>query len=83
MGLDPETILTRRETAEALSAAGFPISKATLDTYATRGGGPLYRKFGKKPLYRWADALDWAMSRMSAPVSSTSEFREVTSRPAA
>jgi hypothetical protein len=54
---DPETLLTRNDTAAALTAAGFPISPATLATKASRGGGPAFRKFGPKPLYRWADAL--------------------------
>ena len=32
----------------------------TLATKASRGGGPPYRLFGRKPLYRWGDGLDWA-----------------------
>jgi hypothetical protein len=57
----------------ALTAVGFPVRPATLATKATRGGGPAFRLFGKKPLYRWGDALDWARSRLSAPRRSTSE----------
>ena len=45
-------LLTRRQTAEALTEAGFPVSDKTLATLATRGGGPLYRKFGPRVLYR-------------------------------
>jgi hypothetical protein len=41
---------------------------------ATRGGGPPYRLFGRKPLYRWADALERAKSRLSRPVRTTSEL---------
>lgn len=70
---DPETRLTRSETAEALSAIGFKTTKATLATKATRGGGPVYQLFGKKPVYRWADALDWAHSKLSAPKRNTSD----------
>ncbi len=69
-----DALLTRRAVAEALSEAGFPISAATLATKASRGGGPQYRLFGRKPLYRWGDALDWAKARMSKPMSSTSEL---------
>jgi hypothetical protein len=66
--------LTRKATAHALTAAGYPISESTLATRATRGGGPPYQKFGRKPLYRWADALDWAENRLSKPVHSSSEL---------
>lgn len=69
-----DAVLTRKATADALTAAGYPITKKTLDTMATRGGGPLYRLFGRKPLYRWGDALDWARGRMSKPIRSTSEL---------
>jgi hypothetical protein len=70
---DPEIMLRRRDTAAALNEAGFPITEATLATKATRGGGPPYRLFGRVPLYRWGDALQWAESRLSPPMRSTSE----------
>jgi hypothetical protein len=70
---DPEALLTRAMAAEALSAAGYPVRQATLATKASRGGGPRFRRFGKKPLYRWGDALEWAQSLLSPPMSNTSE----------
>jgi hypothetical protein len=73
---NPEARLTRNATAAALTAAGFPIKPATLATKATRGGGPPFQRFGLRPLYRWADALTWAQSRLSKPISSTSELHE-------
>jgi hypothetical protein len=73
MPLNPDALLRRRQTADALTATGFPITEATLATKATRGGGPPYRSFGRTPLYRWTDALAWAQSRLSAPRGSTSE----------
>lgn len=69
----PEALLTRRQTAKSLTAAGFPVAEATLATKAVRGGGPLYRLFSGRALYRWGDALAWAESRMSLPRRSTSE----------
>ena len=71
---DPDAMMTRDALAVALSAAGYPISAATLATKATRGGGPEYRLFGRRPLYRWTDALDWAQGRLSKPVTSSSEL---------
>jgi hypothetical protein len=70
---DQNTLLRRSDTAEALTAFGFPIKAATLATMATRGGGPPYRLFGRVPLYRWSDSLAWAESKLSAPRRSTSE----------
>ena len=69
----PDALLTRHWTASALTAAGYPVKAATLATKATRGGGPPYRLFGTKPLYRWGDALAWAQSRLSQPRWSTAE----------
>jgi hypothetical protein len=62
---DREDLLTRDETAVALTAAGCPIRSATLGTMATRGGGPPFRRFGTRSLYRWGDVIDWAESRMA------------------
>ena len=70
---NPDTLLRRDAVADALTEAGYPVAKTTLATRATRGGGPPYRSFGRTPLYRWADALVWAQSRLSAPRGSTSE----------
>jgi hypothetical protein len=46
----------------------------TLATLATRGGGPRFRKLGRFPVYTEADLDSWAESRLSVPVSSTSEL---------
>src|SRR2546421_152320 len=70
---DHDALLTRTAAAAALTAAGFPVRPATLATKATRGGGPPYRVFGARPLYRWGDALAWAQSRLSEPRCCTSE----------
>ena len=69
----PDALLTRDQTAAALTEAGYPVRPKTLATKATRGGGPPYRLFGARPLYRWGDALAWAEGRMGMPRASTSE----------
>jgi hypothetical protein len=68
-----DALLTRDATALALTESGFPIAGPTLATKANRGGGPPFRRFGRRPLYRWGDALDWARSRLGERVSNTSE----------
>lgn len=76
----PEVRLTRKAAAEALREAGFPVSPATLATKASRGGGPPFQRFGRVPLYRLSDLLDWAQSRLSPPLSSTSETDAIRPR---
>jgi hypothetical protein len=71
--IDPEALLTRDQTADALTAAGYPTKPKTLATKATRGGGPPYHLFGPRALYRWRTSLEWAQARLSAPRHNTSE----------
>lgn len=78
--VSPETqnadrLLTRVQVAAALTEAGYLIKPKTLATKATRGGGPPYRVFSGRTLYRWGDALAWAEAATSAPRRSTSEHQ--------
>jgi hypothetical protein len=75
LNLTEDILLTRADVASALSEAGFPASAATLATKAVPGGGPPYQLFGRRPLYRWGAALEWAKARLSRPVTNTSEAR--------
>lgn len=71
--ISPETLLRRKQVAEALTAKGYPIAVASLATMACRGGGPPYQTFGRVAIYRWGNALEWAEARMTAPQRCTSE----------
>jgi hypothetical protein len=73
MDLDPDTLLSRRKLAEALTKEGYPTAEATLATKATRGGGPPFFKYGPKAIYPWGTSLSWAQSRLRPARSSTSE----------
>jgi hypothetical protein len=77
----PDALLTRSQTGAALRAEGFPVADKSLATRASRGGGPPYRRFGARVLYRWRDALEWAQSRLSAPINSTSEVDVTRGQP--
>jgi hypothetical protein len=68
-----DALLTRDRLAEALTEAGFPTRAKTLATKASSGGGPPFRKFGPRAIYKWGDALKWAQARLSEPRRSTSE----------
>lgn len=66
--------LRHSEASEYLRLVhGVELSAATLAKFASIGGGPLYQKFGRWPLYE-PGALDaWVAARLSAPRRSTSE----------
>jgi hypothetical protein len=50
---------------------GIPCAPTTLANYAVLGGGPVFRKAGKFPIYSRDDLDTWARSRISGPVRST------------
>jgi len=75
---EPDTLLSRIKTAAALTAAGYPISAATLATKASRGGGPRYSRFGARALYRWGDALAWARANTIASLRNCTALHGMT-----
>ena len=72
---NPDALLTRKRAAAALTAHGYQTAESTLATLASRGGGPIFQKFGPRVIYRWADLLAWAKDRTSQPVTNTSELK--------
>jgi hypothetical protein len=77
MDLSPDSKLTRRQAAHALTSAGYPTAEPTLATKATRGGGPPYELYGRRPIYTWGPTLAWAESRLSPPVGSSAQAGRV------
>lgn len=51
---------------------GIPCSAKWLAKLAVVGGGPLYRKAGRFPIYSAPDLDRWAEARIGAPRRSTS-----------
>jgi len=68
--------LRRKEAAAYLQERYGAYTTETLAKLACVGGGPSFRKMGAFPLYTRAQLDDWAQSRMSRPVQSTSELME-------
>lgn len=68
-----DRLLSRHEAAAFLCERGYRVAVATLNKLACVGGGPAFRKFGRRPLYAPADLMAWAAARTSGPVRSTSE----------
>jgi hypothetical protein len=71
--LTPDSLLTRDKLAQALTDRGYPTTQSALEVLASRGGGPVYQRYGKRAIYRWGNALSWAESRCTPPRRSTSE----------
>jgi hypothetical protein len=65
--------LDRKQAAQFLTDRGYRTASATLAKLACLGGGPVFRSFGRKPLYSAADLLVWAEARTTGPRRSTSE----------
>jgi hypothetical protein len=70
---DCERRLSHAEAAVFLSERGFRVAYATLNKYATVGGGPVFESFGRRPLYKPSDLLAWVAAKSSGPRRSTSE----------
>jgi hypothetical protein len=52
---------------------GVKRAPSTLAKYAVTGGGPPFRLVGRVPLYDSEDLDSWVISKLSAPMRSTSE----------
>jgi hypothetical protein len=70
---DHEYLLGRRDAAQYLTRRGFRTAPATLAKLACIGGGPPFRSFGRRPLYREAELLAWAQRRTTGLRRSTSD----------
>lgn len=67
-------LIERDKAADYLTSIGCRISKTTLDSLATRGGGPAFMRSGRRPVYDPDDLDAWARSRLSPKVTSTAEL---------
>jgi hypothetical protein len=84
---DTETGLTHDETRQGgrrryldqdqaskyLEEKGITIAPKTLGKLRVIGGGPAYRKFGRKPIYEPPDLDAWVDQKLGATRRSTSE----------
>jgi hypothetical protein len=55
--------------AHLLKEYGLTFSEASLNTAATRGGGPPYALFGGRAVYQEDQVRAWVQSRMQQPTS--------------
>jgi hypothetical protein len=67
--------MRRSEAAKYVATRyGFPCSRQWLAKLAVIGGGPIFRKAGRYPIYEPSDLDQWAQDRIGPPQRSTSEF---------
>lgn len=71
--IESTPFLNREQAAEYIRAKGLPCAKLTLQKYATIGGGPKFRKFGSRVVYKPEEVDLWIDERLSAPIGSTSQ----------
>jgi hypothetical protein len=67
-------LLRRKAASEYLREThGLDRAPSTLAKLAVIGGGPIFRRAGRVPLYSPDDLDHWAQSLLSAPMRSTSD----------
>lgn len=71
--MEQVTYCDRHSAARYIQNRGFPCAASTLRKLACIGGGPAFRKFGRRVVYSTADLDSWIDGRLSKPLSSTSE----------
>ena len=74
MSIESKKYLTRIEAALYVEKQGLPLSKNTLQKYATVGGGPKFFKFGHRVVYSRGDLNTWISDKLGKSVASTSEL---------
>lgn len=68
-----DALLDTRDAADFLTQHGYVTAPATLAKLRCVGGGPEFRRFGRRPLYKPEALLQWAQLRTSEAMHSTKE----------
>lgn len=67
-------LLRRKAASDYLHEIyGLDRAPTTLAKLAVVGGGPIFRRVGRVPLYSTDDLDEWVASKLSGPMRSTSE----------
>ena len=72
--MSTDKLLRRKAASEYLyETHGLERAPSTLAKLAVIGGGPVFRRIGRVPLYSTSDLDDWVTSKLGPPMRSTSE----------
>ena len=64
-----DQLLDRFDAAQFIrETVGVPIEAVDLERHAKAGTGPVFRRWGRRPLYRRSDLTTWALDRLSPPI---------------
>jgi hypothetical protein len=75
MTMERQIFLRRRQASTYLRETyGLDRAPATLAKDAVIGGGPIFRRINRVPLYSTNDLDEWVASRLSEPMRSTSDI---------
>jgi hypothetical protein len=67
-------LLRRKAASDYLHEThGLDRAPSTLAKLAVIGGGPIFQRIGRVPLYATNDLDEWVASKLSAPMRSTSD----------
>ena len=72
--MEPHKFLCRKAASKYLhDIHGVVRAPSTLAKYAVIGGGPIFQRMGRDPVYSPVNLDKWVASKLSGPMRSTSE----------
>ena len=72
--MEPHRLLRRKAASAYLyKIHGLERAPSTLAKLAVIGGGPVFRRVNRVPLYSTDDLDEWVASKLSGPMRSTSD----------
>jgi hypothetical protein len=74
--MSSQRFLSRKAAAEFIKDQGVFVEPSTLAKYATVGGGPEMRKFGRRVLYEPQALEAWIDSKLTGARRSTSDIED-------
>jgi hypothetical protein len=75
--LKDSQFLPPKLAADFLKTEGFPTSAPTLAKLRCIGGGPAFRRYGRRIVYERIELIRWIEARLSPARRSTSDRGEV------
>jgi hypothetical protein len=72
--MEPHRFLRRKAASKYLHEVhGVVRAPSTLAKYAVIGGGPVFQRLGRDPVYTPVNLDNWVASKLSGPMRSTSD----------
>lgn len=72
--MEPHRLLRRKAASKYLQDVhGVMRAPSTLAKYAVIGGGPVFQRMGRDPVYTPVNLDEWVASKLSGPMRSTSD----------